>query len=356
MAIYRQKDSSLWWLDIAIGGRRIRQSTGTTDRKQAQEYHDRLKVQCWEQQRLGTKPRYTWREAVVRYLHEAEGKASIHNDRHALRWLDPYLGSKTLDQIDKATVDHIIAERRKPYVCTYKSGQQRECKPGGDTVNRFLCTLRNLLYKARDEWEWVERVPKVKALKGGKSRIRWIKRDEADKIIAELPEHLAAMAEFSLQTGLRRANVTHLEWSQVDLARKTAWVTGDKTKNRKALAVPLSSKAVAILETWQGKHTRWVFPKAGKPVDQTSTKAWYEALERAGTEDFCWHDLRHTWASWHVQKGTPLHVLQELGGWSSLKMVQRYAHLSGEHLRAWVEQPALHLIVNNIQARTGTDG
>lgn len=356
MAIYRQKDSSLWWIDITIGGRRVRESTGTSDRKKAQEYHDRLKVQCWEQERLGTKPRYTWREAVVRYLRESEGKASLENDRHALRWLDPYLGDRNLDQIDKATLEHVTAERLKPYVRIYKSGQKRECKPGVDTVNRFLTTLRALLYKARDEWEWIERAPKVKTLKGAKSRVRWISRAEADKLIAELPEHLAAMAEFSLQTGLRRANVTHLEWSQVDLARRTAWVLGEKTKNRKALSVPLSKKAVAILEAWGGEHPRWVFQKAGRPVHQTSTKAWFEALKRAGIEDFCWHDLRHTWASWHVQNGTPLHVLQELGGWSSLKMVQRYAHLSGEHLRAWVDQPAMHLVVDNSQGLTGTDG
>lgn len=368
MPIYRRKGSSLWYFDINVNGRRVRQSTGTEDRKKAQEYHDRLKAQLWEQERLGTKRRYTWREAVVRYIREAtaEGKASLENDQHALRWLDPHLGDKHLDEIDKAMVAHITAERQKPYVRVYKTGQERQCVPGVDTVNRFLTTFRAVLYKARDEWEWIDRVPKVKALKGSKSRVRWISREEADRLIAELPKHLAAMAEFSLQTGLRRANVTHLEWSQVDLARRTAWVLGEKTKNRKALAVPLSAKAVAILqarkaaqeqdETEREQPLRWVFAKAGKPVHQTSTRAWREALKKAGIEDFCWHDLRHTWASWHVQNGTPLHVLQELGGWSSIKMVQRYAHLSGEHLRAWVEHPPLQLVVDNGQARTGTDG
>ena len=53
--------------------------------------------------------------------------------------------------------------------------------------------------------------------------------------------------------------------------------------------------------------------------------------------DFRWHDLRHTWASWHVQPGTPLQVLKELGGWETLKMVQRYAHLSADHLAQWVQ-------------------
>ena len=368
MAIYRPKESSLWWLDVTIGGRRIRESTGTEDRRKAQEYHDKLKAQIWEQQRLGTKRRYTWREAVVRYIREAEAerKASIENDRHALRWLDTYLGGKYLDEIDKAVVSTLIAERQKPYIRIYKSGQERECTPGPDTVNRFLTTFRAALNKARDEWEWIDRVPKIKALKGAKSRIRWISREDADKLTSHLPKHLAAMAEFSLQTGLRRANVTHLEWSQLDLVRKTAWVLGENTKNGKALAVPLSDKAIEILqaqkalqeedETERDEPLRWVFAKAGRPVHQTSTRAWREALIRAEISDFCWHDLRHTWASWHVQNGTPLHVLQELGGWSSLKMVQRYAHLSGEHLRLWIDRPKLQLVADNENLRTGTSG
>ena len=66
---------------------------------------------------------------------------------------------------------------------------------------------------------------------------------------------------------------------------------------------------------------------------RTSTKAWYAALARAGIKDFRWHDLRHTWASWHVQNGTSMQELMELGGWSSFEMVLRYAHLAGEHLK-----------------------
>ena len=63
-----------------------------------------------------------------------------------------------------------------------------------------------------------------------------------------------------------------------------------------------------------------------------STKAWYKALQKTGLEGFRFHDLRHTWASWHVQAGTPLNALQELGGWSSADMVRRYAHLGANHL------------------------
>ena len=68
-------------------------------------------------------------------------------------------------------------------------------------------------------------------------------------------------------------------------------------------------------------------------VGRTTTKAWKAACQSAGIRDFRWHDLRHTWASWHVQAGTSLQQLMELGGWSSFEMVLRYAHLAGEHLK-----------------------
>jgi hypothetical protein len=89
-----------------------------------------------------------------------------------------------------------------------------------------------------------------------------------------------------------------------------------------------------------GKHRDHVFTFKGQPVEQLSTAAWYKALKRAGIDNFRWHDLRHTWASWHVQSGTPLHVLQELGGWASYTMVQRYAHLAADHLAPWAERLA----------------
>ena len=79
------------------------------------------------------------------------------------------------------------------------------------------------------------------------------------------------------------------------------------------------------------------FTFRGNPVQQVNTRAWKLALERAGIKDFRWHDLRHTWASWHVQSGTPLQVLQELGGWSCYEMVLRYAHLSAGHLADYAE-------------------
>jgi len=81
-----------------------------------------------------------------------------------------------------------------------------------------------------------------------------------------------------------------------------------------------------------GKHATSVFTFRGEPIKQINTKAWKDALKRAGITNFRWHDLRHTWASWHVQNGTPLYTLQEMGAWQTQAMVHRYAHLSSAHL------------------------
>lgn len=82
---------------------------------------------------------------------------------------------------------------------------------------------------------------------------------------------------------------------------------------------------------------------------QVTTRAWRQAVAQVGLQPgFRFHDLRHTWASWHAQDGTPLNVLQELGGWSSAEMVQRYAHLSVAHLRQYVNRRSgLPVVVGN---------
>ena len=175
-------------------------------------------------------------------------------------------------------------------------------------------------------------------LKEPTRRVRFLSREEAQRLLSELPLHLADMAAFSLATGLRRSNVTGLQWTQVDLVEKRAWIHPDQAKARKAIAVPLNAEAVKLIRAQLGRHHTHVFSYQGNPITQVSTKAWYAALDRAGIKDFRWHDLRHTWASWHVQQGTPLHALQELGGWESVEMVRRYAHFSAEHLAPYADR------------------
>jgi integrase len=317
---------SVWWIDfVGPHGQRIRRSTGTSDKALAQEYHDQRKAELWRISRLGERPRRLWHEAVVRWLKESDHKATLDTDKMHLRWLDRFLGGWRLDEINRALVDRITDARAAEGV-------------SNATVNRTLEVVRAILRKAQNDWEWLDRVPRIRMLKEPTRRVRFLSREEAERLLAVLPEHLAEMARFSLATGLRRGNVTGLQWTQVDLARRCAWIHPDQAKARKAIAVPLNAEAVLILRRQSGRHPVHVFSFSGKPVRQVSTKAWYSALERAGITDFRWHDLRHTWASWHVQQGTPLYALQELGGWESPEMVRRYAHLSAEHLAPYADR------------------
>lgn len=239
-----------------------------------------------------------------------------------MRWLDSHLNNAKLDEINKTKIDAI------------KSAKQSEGASNG-TVNRMLALLRSILNRARQDWEWLDSTPNMRLLPVKSTRIRWLTSNEANRLLNELPEHLNAMARFALATGLRESNVTGLQWSQLDMQRRSAWIHADQAKAEKAIGVPLNDEALTVIQQQIGKHDTHVFTYEGKPVTRANNHAWRKALVRAGISDFRWHDLRHTWASWHVQNGTPLQVLKELGGWADLTMVLRYGHLSSKHLEEY---------------------
>lgn len=318
MSLYKRGE--YWWIGFtASNGERIRKSAGTGDRSKAQEYHDRLKARYWEAQKLGVRPDRSWQEAVVRWLREKAYKASIKEDKGMLCWLHRYLGHLNLSQITRDVIDTIAEEKAK------------EASPV--TSNHYLGLIRSILRRARDEWEWVDKIPKVRLYKVVNKRIRWITREQAGRLLNELPPHLRDLAEFTLATGLRQHNASFLRWDQIDMQRHVAWIHPEEAKARKAIAVPLNRNALDVLRRHIGKDQIYVFTYRGHPVDYCTTKAWKHALVRAGIENFRWHDLRHTWASWHVQSGTSLQELMELGGWASYEMVLRYAHLASDHLK-----------------------
>ena len=324
MSLYKR--GKTWWVHFGTPcGQRIRCSAKTANKRLAQEYHDRLKADYWRVSRLGEKPRRKWEEAVERWLKEKQGeKATLKDDVIRLRRVHSHLYGRYLDEIDRDVLDELTESRLSDGV-------------SNTTVNRMLEVVRAILRRSEREWGWLERAPYVRMLTQPKRRVRWLTREEAKHLLEELPDHLAAMARFTLATGLREANVVGLEWSQVDLDRRCAWIHADQAKTRKAIPVPLNEEAILVLRQQIGKHSRRVFTYKGLPVTKANNHAWRKALVRADIKDFRWHDLRHTWASWHVQQGTPLHVLQELGGWSSYAMVRRYAHLSVKHLAEYAD-------------------
>lgn len=319
MSLFKRKDSPYWWVKLTPrSGAPIQRSTGTADKVAAQEYHDKLRASLWEQERLGVKPKRSWREAVVRWLEETSEKATHQEDRKKLIWLHAYLGDLNLDDITLDVIDGV------------RSAKLKEASKG--TTNRYLALVRAILLRARDEWEWIDKAPKIRLFKEANSRERSLTVSQAKVLLAELPEHQREVVLFALATGLRQGNVLRLDWGQVNMEQRHAWIHGWQSKNRRPISVPLNDAAIAVLTRQEGKHPDRVFTFRGKPLNSANSSAWRAALKRAGIQDFRWHDLRHTWATWQRQAGTPTHELQRLGGWRTGAMVERYAHLAPDHL------------------------
>ena len=327
MSLYKR--GSVYWIRFATpDGGELRETSQTTDRRQAQEYHDTRKAELWRIAKLGERPRYTWQQAVVRWLEEHPHSRWLPNIQRHLRFSDQTLSDLALDQVNRELLNRLANSRLNTGVAPA-------------TVNRMLAVIRAILNTACKQWGWLDTVPAIRLLPEPKRRIRWLTHDEATRLLIELPDHLAAMVRFTLATGLREMNVVELEWKQVDLEQRRAWIHVDQAKGqRRAIAVPLNAQAIVVLREQQGQHSTRVFVYEGKPVTRANNHAWRKALVRAKIENFRWHDLRHTWASWHVQAGTPLNVLQELGGWATLDMVLRYAHLGADHLAEHAERIA----------------
>lgn len=315
--LIKRKNSENWYVKFTIDGRKIYRSTGTADKETAQTIAVKLYEDQFGQAKLGKKPRYLWQDAVIRWLSESENR-SIETEKCHLRWLSQHLDNIYLDEITQDTIEQIISAKLKV--------------AGTTRVNRTTGIISSILNKSMKKWGWTDSVPRIRKFKEPKKRLRWLTREEAGRLLDELPEHTRAMMLFTLATGLRESNVTGLEWSQIDMQNRLAWVHADQSKNEKVIRIPLNDDAISVLRQQIGRHPVRVFTYKGSPVDKVGTKSFRAALKRAGIEKFRWHDLRHTWASWHIQGGTPLPVLQELGGWSDHTMVLRYAHLAPENL------------------------
>lgn len=256
----------------------------------------------------------TWDEAASAWLLEKQHKATIARDASVIDWLQTYFSGWPLENIDR---DAIV-----------KVARIKAAASSSATANRMLALVRSILRRAMHVWGWLGRVPHIELFPERSRRVRWLTPIQARSLLHQLPEHQQRIVVFALATGLRQANVLKLEWSQIDLRRRMLWVHAHQAKGRKDFSIPLNETALNVLRLCKGNHVLRVFTYQGRPFVTANTRAWRRALKRAGIRDFRWHDLRHTWASWHVQHGTPLFVVQDLGAWSSEQMVRRYAHLA----------------------------
>lgn len=318
MPLHKRSDSPYWYIQFEINGQRIRQSSKTTNKQEAEQLEAKLKREYWDNKQLDIQLNYTWKEAVVKYVQEKGHKKSLEYDILMFNVLSPYLENLELKQIDRELVNTITFDL------------QRTRNISAARTNRYTSLIRGVLNLAHKDWGWLKFPVNLRFSPEPEKRVRWITKTEARRLINEAPEHLKRPIKFSLATGLRRENVFGLTWNQIDLQRKTAWIHGDEAKGKRDIPVPLNQAALNALPQQKGEYVFTFHGRKFKPDRQS----WIGICKRAKIENFRWHDLRHTWASWHVMNGTSLNELMELGGWSSIKMVMKYAHLSSDHLKS----------------------
>ena len=320
MSLYRRADTPHWWCRFQIDNREIRLSTGTRDKGQAKEFEAAARARAWRQVRLGERPPYPWASAKKRYLTEVRRKDDP-SVTTILNWLDSHLKGRSVQEITRDVIDEL---------------RLLKCEESSEaTADRHMERLRAILRKCRDDWQVVDSIPKVPMYQPGTGEPRWLTRREAARLCRRLPWHLRLAARLSLETGLRMRSQAKLEWSRINLETRRAWVPSYQMKGRrKALGFPLSTRAIRILKALRALNpdSRYVHEWRGKRIDDFNTAAFKEAVKAAGVAPLRWHDLRHTWASWHVQGGTTLHELMQLGGWASYAMVLKYGHLAPDHL------------------------
>jgi integrase len=310
---------SVYWIEVRDpDGKRIRESTGSGEREKAELYFS-MRV---SQLKAGHSKLPTWDDASDRWLRERTDKKSLDRDVSMIRWLNGHWTGKVFALINDDDVREVI--------------ELKKAETTASNANHYLKFVKSLFNRAVG-WKLVPANPvKMKPYKTSNRRVRFLSEQEFGRLMGELPHHLKVMAEFSVLTGLRMSNVTGLKWSRVDLDRRLLWVASSDYKSGRDHGIPLSETAIAILRGEQGQNSTYVFTYDGHPVCRTNTTAWRKALKRAEVDDFRWHDLRHTFASYHALNGTPLLTLKALGGWASLEMVNRYAHLTAEGTRQYV--------------------
>jgi integrase len=277
-----------------------------------------------------------------------------------LAWWRARIGARTLADCTPA----LISEQRdalaeEPIPSQLADPAKRAAAPtrkrSAATVNRYLAALSNVFTFGVKEWGWVEDNPLAKVTKCSepRGRVRFLSEEERDRLLMACRESkspdLYPAVVLALSTGARKMEIMGLRWGQIDLKRRVA--TLEDTKNGERRVLPLTGHAFDLIEARAKVRridTDLVFPArepigrkdaTPKPIVPVDLRTPFEtALKHAKIEDFRWHDLRHTAASYLAMNGASLAEIAEVLGHKTLAMVKRYAHLSEAHTASVVER------------------
>jgi len=336
--IYRRPDSPNWWASyIDANGKRVRRSTGTTDRKEAEALLAKWRLEAHKERQWGEQPNRTFSELMVGYLRHSEMDKrpwGYRRDLDATRHLRAHFGGMELHELSPALVRAYFDRRR--------------AEVSSSTVNRELCVLSAAINYARREWEWdIPNPVSGRKLREPEGRVRWIMREEANRLLEAADRepqagHLPDFIRLALNTGCRKGELLRLEWVRVDLQAGLIRLEADHTKTQRRRGVPMNADAQEAMLSRARYRARycpaspWVFcHEDGSRIGDVK-RSFAKARERANIRDFRIHDLRHTCAAWLVSAGADLTQVRDLLGHSTVKMTERYAHLAPENVRAAV--------------------
>jgi integrase len=340
-----QDARGIWHCDFSVAGRRFQRSTYTQVRKEAEEWCADLANRAWREVKLGEKPALTWEDAVALWFKdkEADGKRDLANDEDKKVVLEPKLNGTLCHEL------HTSPESKEGVnLVDLLDDLQDERGIANSTRNRYVAFIGGVLNHARKRGYNIPAVAIPKRKERRKER-RALTKPEAKLLLEKLPDHLERPAHYSLACGARQGNVTGLRWFKARFStsgRMVPHVTDDMRtmivppssfKSDKWLHIPLNDEAVAVLiaarDCKDHGHKSFVFTYYGAPIGNPGNTAWDRACREADIQGFTWHELRHTWTTWMLEAGTPLEVVKDLGGWSSIHiLLKHYAHLCRPHL------------------------
>lgn len=280
-------------------------------------------------------------EMIDRYVEvvlPTKGASSQINQKLHLAWWKEEVGAVRLADLTRA----LIVEKRDALATRTFQRHSKIKKYSPATVDRYLDALSSALTTAVYDWQWLEVHPmrghQIKFNKDN-ARTRCLTNEEQvalwNACRSGFNPIIHDIVLLAITTGMRKAEVRNLQWGHVQLDK--GWLYADMTKNGEKRHIPLGVEALAMLKHRHEVHDRknpWVFPSAKKEQPFDFDTLFDKVVAKAGIEDFHFHDLRHTAASYLAMGGASLLELQKILGHKSLDMVLRYAHLSKGHMES----------------------
>ncbi|MBI2070953.1 MAG: tyrosine-type recombinase/integrase [Elusimicrobia bacterium] len=329
--IYQRKGikGSNWYLDYSLGGRRLRKRLGKS-KKLAELAKADLEVKL-ERNELGFASKdIGLKEFIQEYLKYSKANKSPHSYDRDMGTLKLFYEFIQVDRLSAVTVAKVEA---------YKTFRQNAgMKPS--SVNRELVTIKALCSKAV-AWGYLAKSPgqTVKKFKEPKRQVRYFTKEEIQKFVAAAPRRLAAIVQTLAYTGLRRDELIHLTWDDVDLKKKLLAVQakdGWQPKDYEVRHIPLNETLIKVIQALPKNASPYLFPnEKGESLIGNNLSRDFRRLARSvGAKHSSVHTLRHTFASHLVMQGVDLYTVQKLLGHSSIKTTEIYAHLAPDYLRS----------------------